>query len=79
MPEKHCKKSVGKISNPDRHMIGWDSGERPDLLLDNENDEMDNEMGPVNPEISGAFKVRSNRSLFHRPHPFRRKRSRDQE
>ena len=28
-------------------MLGWRVGERPDLLLDNEDDEIDNEIGPV--------------------------------
>ena len=28
-------------------MFGWGPGDRPDLLPDNEDDEMDNEMAPV--------------------------------
>ena len=35
------------IWNPEREMIGWELGPRPDLLPDNEDDEMDNLLRPV--------------------------------
>ena len=35
------------IWNFEREMVGWELGDRPDKLLDNGDDEMDNEMGPV--------------------------------
>ena len=35
-------------------MFGWELGDRPDLLLDNEDDEIDNDMGPVDHSEVGA-------------------------
>ena len=35
-----------RIRNLESEMIGWDLGGRPDLLPVNEDDGMDNEMGP---------------------------------
>ena len=37
------------IWNPEREMIGWESGKRPDLLPENEDDEMDNVLRTCGP------------------------------
>ena len=36
-----------RIWNLECEMVEWGLGDRPDLSPDNEDDEMDNEMGPV--------------------------------
>ena len=38
-----------RIGNPEREMLGWERGDRLDLLPGNEDGEIDNEMGPVCP------------------------------
>ena len=49
---KAMRKSCGRharenLESRKREMEGWELGDRPDLLPDNGDDEMDNDMGPV--------------------------------
>ena len=48
--------SSRKIWNPEREMIGWELGGRPDLLPDIDDDEMDTLWDLWTTEISGEFR-----------------------